>query len=411
MIKYKEYLLIIYMSISILEHHGGIKPKEYHSCYLPNNNNKINIFYYCTNIDNLVLFCHSLLFHKVENIYCLIDDSSINIELIQNTHPIVKFIKNNINIPDFIMNNIINEKINHIFWIHLKDNTIVHPNFWSILEIAKQGSNYIYNDIENNKNILYSCDKNGLNSSFNEVNIVASYSNYLEEKYLINELVSSDIQRLSSMELSEITIDVSNSFTPLCHLGNKYMTDKTPYNLFCHRHPYTVIYDMFLRKYKRKTNLKLGEVGVLNGSSLRMWREYFPTASLHGFDIDDKVFKKLQDIIDIKCYKMDASNIHELKTNLYKSVSDGKKFDILIEDASHTLNHQLLFLRYCLDYVESGGIVIIEDIFRAIPVNRFQEVYLKIYDKIENAVLIKPEHKYRFSPGWENDRMLIIWKA
>lgn len=288
---------------------------------------------------------------------------------------------------------------------------MIHPNFWTILEQAKKGSNYTYQDSKGNTLTLYSNDKNGISTVTNEVNLIACYSHDSPEIGMLREVVSNDIQYLSALELPEMTIDVSSIFTPLCHIGVKYMTDKSHYNLLFHRHPYTAIYDMFLRKYKRKSNVKLGEIGILNGSSLRMWREYFPTATIHAFDIDDAAFTKIGDISHIHAHKMDASNVRDLTASLHRSITDGKKFDILIEDASHCLNHQLFFLRYCLDYVESGGIVIIEDIFRAIPVSRFQEMYRMLYDKIEYAVLIKPEHTYRYTSEWDNDRILVIWKS
>jgi predicted O-methyltransferase YrrM len=37
------------------------------------------------------------------------------------------------------------------------------------------------------------------------------------------------------------------------------------------------------------------------------------------------------------------------------------------------LNHQLHFLKDAIQYVRPGGLLIIEDIFRAIPAARFQE--------------------------------------
>ena len=55
--------------------------------------------------------------------------------------------------------------------------------------------------------------------------------------------------------------------------------------------------------------------------------------------------------------------------------------------------------------------MIIEDIFRAIPAERFEEALDLVSDKVSKALLVQPEHKFRFSPGWENDRILFIWVA
>ena len=82
----------------------------------------------------------------------------------------------------------------------------------------------------------------------------------------------------------------------------------------------------------------------------------------------------------------------------------------MLEDASHRLEHQLIFLRDAIDFVKPGGLLIIEDIFREISKERFQEALDTLRDKVANAILIRPEHKLRQSYGWENDRILVVWK-
>jgi predicted O-methyltransferase YrrM len=200
-------------------------------------------------------------------------------------------------------------------------------------------------------------------------------------------------------------------FTPLCHLATKYMTDKSPYNLMTHRHPYTAVYDTFLRPFQRTQNLKLGEIGILNGSSTKMWREYFPVAKLCCFDIEMNYLKNVEGMTGVETYLVDAGQSSGLRNSLLEATHDGKKFDILLEDASHRLEHQLLFLRDALEYVAPGGLLIIEDIFRAIPAARFQEAIDSVSHMVQNVVLVRTEHVYRYSPDWENDRILFVWKA
>ena len=44
--------------------------------------------------------------------------------------------------------------------------------------------------------------------------------------------------------------------------------------------------ERYFERYRLK-KIKVLEVGVEAGTSLRMWKEYFPNAEIHGFDIDE----------------------------------------------------------------------------------------------------------------------------
>jgi hypothetical protein len=140
-----------------------------------------------------------------------------------------------------------------------------------------------------------------------------------------------------------------------------------------------------------------------------MWRDYFPKADIHGFDITVNILEKITSIPGVTGHLVDNKNDHGVVPCLQKATEDGVLFDILLEDASHTLTTQLHFLKDAVGYVRSGGLLIVEDIFRAIPAARFQEALDSVKEKVHNAVLIRPEHTYRFSPRWENDRILLIW--
>jgi hypothetical protein len=166
---------------------------------------------------------------------------------------------------------------------------------------------------------------------------------------------------------------------------------------------------MFLRPFQLQQTLKFGEVGILNGASIRMWKDYFQNASFHAFDISIQSLLNVKSIPNVITYLVDETNVHGIVDCLEEATSDGVRFDILLEDASHQLNHQLHFLKDAIQYVRPGGLLIIEDIFRAIPLARFQEALQTVSEKVHNALLIRPEHIYRYSSGWENDRILVVW--
>ena len=391
-----------------LDHHGGSMPPQFHTLRLPDTPNKVILF---VNLDTKLntAFIHTLLLNRV---LAIVYKVSSQIKSTINLHPMCVFIKEDVNIHSVVKDILDTSGIDSIFFYECNDTVPIHPQFWSILETAQPGVNLHFTDTAGNEKTLFSYMNTGVASETRSVYpSVAAYT-YSKSEY--DQIVDSALRNImlkTRCSVNEIAMDTSALFTPLCHLATKYMTDKSPYNLMTHRHPYTAVYDTFLRPFQRTQNLKLGEIGILNGSSTKMWREYFPIAKLCCFDIEMNYLKNVENMTGVEAYLVDAGQSSGLRNSLLEATHDGKKFDILLEDASHRLEHQLLFLRDALEYVAPGGLLIIEDIFRAIPAARFQEAIDSVSHMIQNVVLVRTEHVYRYSPDWENDRILFVWKA
>ena len=141
----------------------------------------------------------------------------------------------------------------------------------------------------------------------------------------------------------------------LCILAEKYFVDKCPkYN-----HYYTPEYDKLLNnkcsEYKKVLEIGIGypelmikftNKNYISGASLYMWREYFTNAIIYGADI------KSFDLVDnknIKTYVCDQSCSISL-LNMMDNIGD---MDLIIDDGSHILEHQILTFkilwRYCKD--------------------------------------------------------------
>jgi hypothetical protein len=88
--------------------------------------------------------------------------------------------------------------------------------------------------------------------------------------------------------------------------------------------------------------------------SLQVWREYFPTANLFGFDIDDFSTVKIPNCVIIRG---DSSSRKDLK-----NLAALGPFDNVIEDASHASHHQQIALAALFPCLKSGGIFCIEDL-------------------------------------------------
>ena len=70
-------------------------------------------------------------------------------------------------------------------------------------------------------------------------------------------------------------------------LANKYKSDKGIEHGSAHG--FTELYDEYFFNIKNK-KINILEIGVQDGSSLKMWFDYFPNAKIYGLDIEDKSF-------------------------------------------------------------------------------------------------------------------------
>ena len=131
----------------------------------------------------------------------------------------------------------------------------------------------------------------------------------------------------------------------LNNLGLKYNTDKSYCHNFC----------SFYEQNLQKDINELWEIGVLDGASLNMWSEYYPSAKIIGFDIEDKSNLVLNKNIEIK--KLDQGNIEQLY-----EVSKNKNVDIIIDDGSHIIEHQIQTFEILFESLKHNGQYIIEDL-------------------------------------------------
>ena len=104
----------------------------------------------------------------------------------------------------------------------------------------------------------------------------------------------------------------------------------------------------------RDSKINILEIGVDNGDSLRIWREFFSKANICGIDIDKKNFK----INNTNILQGDQSDLNFLKS----LVSEYKKFDIIIDDGSHQAKHIIASFNYLFNYLSDNGLYVIEDL-------------------------------------------------
>ena len=148
----------------------------------------------------------------------------------------------------------------------------------------------------------------------------------------------------------------------LTQIGAAANTDKATF------HNFTPIYERFLFD-KRETLQTMIEVGVLEGGSMKMWDTYFTGAKLLlGLDITlEKVKPETQYSDRVKLEVCDPTNTTQLEPMMNKYSIDQGSVDLIIDDASHIVSHQIINLFNMWKYVKSGGMYIIEDVHTSVP--------------------------------------------
>lgn len=211
------------------------------------------------------------------------------------------------------------------------------------------------------------------------------------------------------LEMNSVTIDSTECRTTLCRLCAESGTDKCPYNLHGHRHPYTAPYSLFFEPLKHRP-IKFAEIGVFRGASVRAWREFFSKARIYGYDRDipNLQFIQAQNFPNVFLDTMDASSQESIKQKLQEATQDGELFDVILDDASHDPADQAAVIRTALPFLKQGGLLIIEDIFRERPTKPYEDAFHEVQDLVSFHTFIVCDHNLRYSPGWNNDKLLVF---
>jgi predicted O-methyltransferase YrrM len=214
-------------------------------------------------------------------------------------------------------------------------------------------------------------------------------------------------------KINRLIIDSTNSKTELCELGIKYPTDKTPYaspfdrQPDIHRHPYTSIYNLIFSNLKYK-EIKIAEIGVLFGNSLKCWRDYFKNAKLFGFEYETHYLNESKNH-NLPNTTIDFINVKSVDS-LNETFNKYGMFDIIIDDSTHTFEDQVSICKTLHKFLNPGGILVIEDIFRNIDESSFLESINESFEYYSDYMFIMAEHELRYSPGWDNDKLLVLFK-
>lgn len=119
-------------------------------------------------------------------------------------------------------------------------------------------------------------------------------------------------------------------------------------------HNYCVKYEKYL-PFKRTDELKVLEIGVLDGSSLKMWSDYFIFSEIIGIDINKQCKEYEEGRIKVEIGS---------QNNKYFLNEIGEKyqmFDMILDDGSHINSDVIFSFEHLFKYVKPGGLYIVED--------------------------------------------------
>jgi hypothetical protein len=156
-------------------------------------------------------------------------------------------------------------------------------------------------------------------------------------------------------------------------LGIKYGTDKA------HHHFYMGFYQEYFDpiRYQIKNLL---EIGVWNGSSIKVWLDYFPNAHIYGID---NVFKSNVFKHDRFSYIIGDATNHEVIDTFQSNF-----FDVVIDDGSHFVSDQLKSLKGYWSKLKINGCFIMEDLHTSF-INHYVDTKPTTYNFLFDEVKIE----------------------
>jgi hypothetical protein len=119
------------------------------------------------------------------------------------------------------------------------------------------------------------------------------------------------------------------------------------------RHGYLKIYEEFFESL-RDQSITLLEIGVAEGCSIRLWLDYFSKARIYG--VDRRIFLGAPKDPRVTYIELSQED-EDLGRRFFTD-----QFDVIIDDGSHDLAHQLLSCHYLWRSLKPGGYYFVEDL-------------------------------------------------
>tara|TARA_Y100000768_G_scaffold90975_1_gene65556 strand:- start:5982 stop:6845 length:864 start_codon:yes stop_codon:yes gene_type:complete len=148
---------------------------------------------------------------------------------------------------------------------------------------------------------------------------------------------------------------------------------RSPYRSIKHK-SYFNVYDTLLEEYIGK-EITFVEIGILDGGSLFMWRDFFgEQARIIGIEINES--SKVWQDHGFEIY-IGSQGDTEFWREFYNIVGD---VDVVLDDGGHTYQQQIITVESALQHLKPEGKIIVEDTYTS---------YQKEYGSPSNYSFIK----------------------
>ena len=118
---------------------------------------------------------------------------------------------------------------------------------------------------------------------------------------------------------------------------------------------YFEVYDELFQKYKNK-KITFVEVGLLNGGSLEIWKNFFhPDSRIIGIDFNPECKKFEKQGYEIFIGDQSDENFWD---SFFGKIG---KIDVILDDGGHTNDQQIITTIKCAPFINDEGMIVIED--------------------------------------------------
>lgn len=177
--------------------------------------------------------------------------------------------------------------------------------------------------------------------------------NSIKDIIKINKITRTLIYKPYSWLRNKKIEKIRQKSSDLNKIGLMYGTDKSDNSHTYNNLTYLDIYEKYFSPI-RFEKLKIVEIGVRGGNSLRVWKSYFPNAQIYGIDINPECKKHQED--RIKIYIGSQND-----TRFLQSIIDKVGlFDVVVDDGSHINELTIKSFNFLFPYVKQKEFILLK---------------------------------------------------
>lgn len=121
-------------------------------------------------------------------------------------------------------------------------------------------------------------------------------------------------------------------------------------------HNYCEKYEKYFT-FDRLEPIKILEIGVYDGDSLKTWKEYYPNATVIGIDIMEKCYEYTNKFKNI-WVEIGSQNDEQFLKDICQKWGP---FDMILDDGSHQNSDVIFSFNHLFESIKTGGLYVVED--------------------------------------------------